>query len=218
MLGLIRRTFSSTVSVPVRKLLYLTLVRSRLLYCSVVWRPYQRKDIVILERVQSRATKFILNDFHSDYKTRLTSLGLLPLSMVLELNDIVFFLKSLQSPSASFNILDYNSFSASSTRSASKLKLLHSLSTTNSSCHFYFNWLPRLWNRLPVVDPNISLSTAISQIKRFLGYISPQISTHLILAPTILYVPAPNAWQHPPVAISFLVLLTTCTFCYGCHD
>lgn len=168
MLGLIRRTFSSSISVPVRRLLYLTLVRSRLMYCSVVWRPHLRKDIVLLERVQRRATKFILNDFHSDYKTRLTSLGLLPLSMVLELNDIVFFLKSLQSPSASFDILDYVSFStSSSTRSASKLKLRHSFSAKNSSCHFYFNRLPRVWNRLPPVDPDLSLSSAISQIKRF---------------------------------------------------
>ena len=84
-----------TVSVSVRKLLYLTLVRSHLLYCSVVWRPYLRKHTILLERVQRRATKFILNDYNSDYKTRLNSLGLLPLSMVLELNDIIFFLKSL---------------------------------------------------------------------------------------------------------------------------
>ena len=167
MLGLIRRTFSSTVSVSVRKLLYLTLVRSHMLYCSVVWRPYMRKHTILLERVQRRATKFILNDYHSDYKTRLISLGLLPLSMVLELNDIIFFLKSLQSPSASFNILDYVSFSTSSTRSASMLKLMHSFSANNSSFHFYFNRLPRLWNCLPPVDPNMSLSSAISQIKRF---------------------------------------------------
>ena len=84
MLGLIRRSlsFSRTVSVPVRKLLYISLVRSHLTYCSVIWRPYLRKDILILEQVQRRATKFrILNYFVMDYKTRLLTLNLLSLSM-----------------------------------------------------------------------------------------------------------------------------------------
>ena len=92
MLGLIRRSFSSIVSL--KKLLYLTLVWSRLLYCSVVWRPHLRKDIAHLEIVQRRTPKFILKDFHSDHKSQLLSLDLLPLSMVLELNDIAFFLNS----------------------------------------------------------------------------------------------------------------------------
>ena len=46
MLGLIRRSFSHTVSVPVRRLLYISLVCSHLTYCSVIWRPYLRKDIL----------------------------------------------------------------------------------------------------------------------------------------------------------------------------
>ena len=173
MLGLICRTFSSTASVSVKQLLYLTLVRSRLLYCSVVYRPHLHKDITVLERVQRRAAKFILNNFHSDYKSRLLSLSLLPLSIVLELNDIAFFLKSLQSLSESFNILIYVSFSASSTRSASELKLRHSFSAKNSSYHFYFNWLPCLWNHLPVIDLNLPISSAICQIKSSYHLVCP---------------------------------------------
>ena len=138
------------------------------LFCGLETLSAKAYYIFLLERVQRIAKKFILNDYHSDYKTQLISLGLLPLSMVLELNDIIFFLKSLQSPSASFNILDYVSFCTSSTRSASKLQLTHALSAKNSSFHFYFNWLACLWNRLPAVHPNVSLSSAISQIKRFL--------------------------------------------------
>ena len=64
---------------------------SCLLYCLVVWRLHLHIRIFpLLERVQRRVTKFILNNFHSDYKPRLLTLGLLPLSMVLEL-DIAFF-------------------------------------------------------------------------------------------------------------------------------
>ena len=50
-----------------------------------------------LEAVQCRNTKFIFNDYTSDYKSRLLSLQLLPQMMLYELNDILFFVKSLRS-------------------------------------------------------------------------------------------------------------------------
>ena len=37
------------------------------------------KDIITLERIQRHPTKFILNDYCSDYKNRLIKLKLLPL-------------------------------------------------------------------------------------------------------------------------------------------
>uniref|UniRef100_A0A1X7UH91 Uncharacterized protein n=1 Tax=Amphimedon queenslandica TaxID=400682 RepID=A0A1X7UH91_AMPQE len=80
-LGLLRRSFSPSTPVPVKRLLYLTLVRSKLIYCSVLWRPRLVKDIRRLESVQRRATKWILDDYKTDYKSRLVSLHLLPLMM-----------------------------------------------------------------------------------------------------------------------------------------
>ena len=68
------------------------------------------KDIKLVENVQRRATKFIVNDFSMDYKSRLFQLKLLPLSMLYELNDICFFVKSLKNPHSSFNILDFVKF------------------------------------------------------------------------------------------------------------
>ena len=73
-LGLIRRSFSSGLHISAKKNLYLSLVRSQLTYGSQIWRPHLLKDITALERIQRRATKYILNDFHSDYKHRLLSL------------------------------------------------------------------------------------------------------------------------------------------------
>ena len=66
-LGLLRRSFSNH-SVKVRKQLYLTLVRSKITYCSPIWRPNLIKDIDMLEKIQRRATKYILSDYVSDYK------------------------------------------------------------------------------------------------------------------------------------------------------
>ena len=85
--------------------LYLTLVHSQLMYCTPIWCPYLQKHIQNIERIQRRVTKFILNDYDSNYKTQLLTLELLPLMYLLELQDIIFTVKSLKYPTKGFNIL-----------------------------------------------------------------------------------------------------------------
>ena len=59
-LGLIRRTFSASIPVNIKKQLnYLSLVQSQLSYCSPVWRPHLIKDIKFGESIQCRVTKYI---------------------------------------------------------------------------------------------------------------------------------------------------------------
>ena len=48
------------------------------------------KDVLALERVQRKATKFIVNDYSSGYKQRLLSLNMLPLMYWYELQDLIF--------------------------------------------------------------------------------------------------------------------------------
>ena len=145
-LGLLRRVFSSVNCVRAKKVLYLSLVRSKLLYCSPIWRPHLLSDVRALENVQRRATKFIVNDSLSNYHLRLVNLNLLPLMMVF---DIICFIKCLKHPSDIFN---YVTFCSSRTRSSTHFKLRHSLAKKNSVRHFYFNRIPRLWNSLPYID------------------------------------------------------------------
>ena len=70
-LSMIRRTFSPYNSVGTRKKLYISVIRAQLIimYGSVIWRPMLVKDIVLLEHLQRRSTKFILSDYSSATQT-----------------------------------------------------------------------------------------------------------------------------------------------------
>ena len=113
MLGLIHRSFSVSCPTTARRKLYISLVRSQLLYCFQIWRPSLIKHINTLERIQRRATKSILNDFYSTYKSRLVTLNMLTLMYIYETNDIMFFIKSYKTPTSHFNINNYLQFSTS---------------------------------------------------------------------------------------------------------
>ena len=54
-------------------------MRPKLEYCVQAWRPFLKKDIDSLERVQHRATKMISECKGLDYQSRLKSITLLSL-------------------------------------------------------------------------------------------------------------------------------------------
>ena len=166
MLGLLR-TFSKSMNIREKKLLYISLVRSQLLYCSVLWRPHLVKDIEMLERVQRHATKYILNDFKSDYKSCLLALNMLPLMYVFELQDILFAVSNFKSVNKDFDLLSFQ-FSTRGTRSSTGLKLSHVYAQTNRSRHFFFNRIPRLWNSLPPFNLELSIATIRHNLVNFL--------------------------------------------------
>ena len=105
-----------------QKSLCITFVRSQLTYCSQLWNSYLIKDIIILEKIQRQATKFILSNFNSDYRTRLLKL---PLMYILNLYKVLFFIKALKQPWDHFIIQHHVSFSTNSTRSTFTNKLNH---------------------------------------------------------------------------------------------
>ena len=98
MLGFIRR---STLEVKIQltgKALYTALVMSNLSYSSQVWAPESVKLIEIIERVQRRATKYILSLPYStaiSYKERLRLTVLIPLCYWHKYLDLVYTYKSI---------------------------------------------------------------------------------------------------------------------------
>ena len=74
-LGLIRRNIvykEKELIIP----LYKTKVRPHLEYCIQAWRPYRKKDIDMLERVQRRARKMIPTLRNISYEMCLKECGL----------------------------------------------------------------------------------------------------------------------------------------------
>ena len=92
MLGLLKRTCPLNSGIKVRRTLYLSLVKSQISYATVVWSPASVKLRTILERVQRRATRWILRTRIGEmsYKQRLLTLALLLLTYDRELRDLVF--------------------------------------------------------------------------------------------------------------------------------
>ena len=218
-LGLIRRTFSTNL-IPIKKKLYISLVRAQILYCSQVWRPYKIKDILLLEQAQRRATKYILNDYYSSYKSRLMKLKLFPLIYIFEINDIMFFIKSYKSSSPThFNIHDYIEIRNSNTRSSTFTKMTHQRSSSNIFHNSYFCRLPRLWNSLPPIDLSSPTNTIKYKLLHFYGIILLRILLTIHPAPSISIALAPNVQplpdhhfslfittnRHPPLLIILII-------------
>ena len=67
--------------------LYEAIVRPHLEYCIQAWRPYRKKDINKIERIQRRATKMIPELRDLSYESRLLQCGL----TTLETRRNVFF-------------------------------------------------------------------------------------------------------------------------------
>ena len=79
-----------------KKMCYITMMRSILEYGSSIWSTTFKYLIINIERIQWRATNYILknpkrpNPLHIDYKERLQTLNLLPLSYRREILATIF--------------------------------------------------------------------------------------------------------------------------------
>ena len=74
-LGMIKKSFIA-FDMKIVPLLYQSLVRPHLEYGNVVWGPFYKKDIQLIEKVQRRASKLIPNIRNLTYEERIRELKL----------------------------------------------------------------------------------------------------------------------------------------------
>ncbi len=92
-MGLIKRTLGYRCPMKPKLLLYNSLVKSNLAYGSVIWAYGSKTNLKRVESIQRNATKYITNDYTSDYKTRLRKAEMIPFSYSKEIADICFLYK-----------------------------------------------------------------------------------------------------------------------------
>ena len=154
MLGLIKRTCKDLKDKATLKTLFCSLVRSNLEYCSVVWSPFTKRNIDKLERIQRRATKFILKS-NDQYDIRLRELNLLTLEQRRFLFDITFLFKALNG----YMEVDFSQFLFGfllsrgpllvSTLSVDNRSLKKRFARTNVLKNSFFHRIVDKWNILP---------------------------------------------------------------------
>ena len=127
-LGLLRRTFSGSLSVQMKRKLYILLIRSQLTCCSQLCCPALIKDIISWNKFNA----FI----SSSWLQRLISLNHLPLMQFFEIANIMFMVNSLKNQSHRFNINKYVSIQNSNTRTSDKITLKHIRCGTYKEQHF----------------------------------------------------------------------------------
>lgn len=96
MLGFIMRTTKDFTNIKCILLLYNTLVRPHLEYCSTVWNPYQQLYIGAIEKVQRVFTRQLLfrqQNRYDIYENRLKTYNMLSLQSRRKISDMVLLRK-----------------------------------------------------------------------------------------------------------------------------
>ena len=169
-LYVICRKVAATSSISLKKQLYLTLAKSHVSYCCQLWRSHLCKNIQSIERIQWRATKYILKDYISVYKSRLLSLNMLPLMYWLDLQDLVFMVKCLKDPEDTIGIHQYIKFVTSNTRAGTNNKMCHRFVRLSTTRNFYFVRIVRIWNSIPsgTIDLKLTVHTNKVRLRAYL--------------------------------------------------
>ena len=96
--NLLRRTCYFINDSKQRRALYLTLVRSMFEHCSQIWSPQNSTSLILFDKLQKRAVKWILKEQHESYSyhvflNKQKELDLLPMEYRFLFTDLVLFFR-----------------------------------------------------------------------------------------------------------------------------
>ena len=146
-LGMIKRNVVSRNKDVITKL-YKGLVRPKLEYCVQSWRPFLRKDIDKIEKVQRRATKMIFECRNLPYEDRLRLAGLTTLEQRRDRGDMLEVFKMVKG----FNKINSSKMFTLSTiknTRGHRYKLNKNRSRLEIRRNFFSQRIVNKWNSLP---------------------------------------------------------------------
>ena len=161
LLGYLNQSSTDVKDLSTRRTLYLAVLRPTLGYGTRVWSPQSIDLIEQAERIQCRATKFILNIPYmcsETYKQKLILSNLIPISYWHEYLDVLFFFKSINKHvflSDPFKTIQANKILPKSKH----CKLQDFQMRTTTFQRSFINKTVRIWNSLPfeLRDSKLSL-------------------------------------------------------------
>jgi len=165
-LGMIRRTYSYLDNNSLVKL-YTSLVRPRLEYGYPAWSPLYKKDCILLENVQRRATKMVPKLKDLPYEDRLKVLNLPSLFYRRARGDIIEIYKHI---SGSYSIeAPYIKLEVSPNENRGhKCKIQHPRTNRRVRKNFLLDRAANTWNRLPAkIVEAPSLNTLKNRLDKF---------------------------------------------------
>ncbi|XP_065662573.1 uncharacterized protein LOC136085213 [Hydra vulgaris] len=159
MLGIIKKSFVQ-FDAELLKSLYLTFIRPLLEFAVPVWAPYQKQDIVILEKVQRRATKLIPQISKLCYEDRLACLRMPSLVKRRQRGDIIQLYKIFNGYDK-IEFTENHSFKSNCTR-GHILKYSKDFSKHKYRENILLNRAANYWNALP---ETVVKATSINSFK-----------------------------------------------------
>ena len=182
MLWCIIRCLGYKAPMEAKRTAYLSLVRSVLEYGSVIWFPMTKVNMLLIESVQRRATKYLCNYHYLNnpisYKDRLKICNLLPLSYRREILDCLFLYKALNGLCnvSLENLFVFNGWDSSyQTRNRDPLLIKPQYANTETYKHFYTHRMPSLWNEIPFgiryAPPSLACSSFKTGIVQHYNYL-----------------------------------------------
>nr|VZI25408.1 unnamed protein product [Spirometra erinaceieuropaei] len=167
-LYLVKRAFS-TFDEDCFVKVFRTFVRPQLEFAIQAWKPWTSKDLSILEKVQRRATKLVGGQGSLPYETRLSNLGLFPLSYRQLRGDLIQTFRILRGQDCCLVPTEFFELATTTNLRGHPLKLRVTGAKLDTRKFFFSNRVIEAWNALPA---GVVMSTSAEAFKRNLDQIA----------------------------------------------
>ena len=179
-LGFLRRNLHGCTQ-DTKHLAYNTLVRPTLEYCSAVWDPYTHRNINMLEKINTKAARFITNNYTQapGITTHLKQqINMDHLHIRRQTHRLTLMYK-ITNNYIDINPHTYLHNTNSRTRNTHSLTFQTYHTNTDTYKHSYFPQTIRDWNRLPqYIFNNMTIDSFTKQLHAYLSQQHTNINTH----------------------------------------